>query len=127
MKSLITTIIGICIVLSLGATNITVRGTTSLTFNPSTVEAKLGDTITFITFNSHDAVEVSKSTWDNNDTMGLAGGFRIPLAGGSVVMTKLGTLYFVCTPHVKSNGMKGTITVTAPAVKTYNSFIVKSD
>lgn len=127
MKIFFPAIISIFTIFHSNAANITVRGTTSLTFNPSTIEAKLGDTITFLTFNSHDAVEVSKATWDANDTMGLAGGFRIPLAGGSVVMTKLGTLYFVCTPHVKSNGMKGSITVTAQSGPTYNSFIVKSD
>lgn len=127
MKTLITAFLYLVFILSVNATNIVIRGTTANVFNPSSVEARIGDTITFQTFNFHDAREVSKATWDANDTTALVGGFKVPLSGGSVVMTKLGVIYFVCTPHVQSHGMKGTITVFAPSVTTYNSFTVKSD
>lgn len=126
MKKLLSAILGLIFLNHVSATVIRVQGTNSNTYNPSTISAKLGDTLNFVTFGAHDALEVSKASWDANDDTPLEGGFSVPLSGGMVVLKKVGTFYFVCTPHIKSHGMKGSVTVTAPAIK-YNTFVVKSD
>ena len=84
------------------------------TFTPSSITITFGDTVNFALNSTHNAVEVSQTTWIANGTTPLAGGFQVPLGGGSVFPAQLGvgTHYYVCTPHA-SLGMKGTITVQA--------------
>ena len=62
--------------------------------------------------NMHNAIEVSKSTWDVNGNTALANGIQVAFGGGLVLPAKLavGDHYFVCTPHA-ALGMKGIITV----------------
>jgi plastocyanin len=85
--------------------------TSSFTFSPSTVTITLGDSVNFSLGSIHNAVEVSKTTWDTNKTTPLPG-FSVPLGGGLVLPAQLnvGTHYYVCTPHA-SSGMKGMIVV----------------
>ncbi len=83
--------------------------TSGMSFSPATLNVEVGDSLIFQTGGSHDAVEVSKATWDANGSASN-GGFAIPFGGGSFVPRTAGTLYYVCTPHV-SLGMKGMITV----------------
>jgi plastocyanin len=78
-------------------------------FSPSTLTITAGDTVNFMLTASHDAVEVSKSTWDANGATSN-GGFSVPFGGGSVTFNKPGTYYYVCVAHV-AFGMKGTIIV----------------
>jgi plastocyanin len=78
-------------------------------FSPATVTIKVGDTIAFALSGSHDAVEVSKATWDANRSTSN-GGFSIPFGGGSHTFTQPGTYYYVCVAHV-ALGMKGMIIV----------------
>lgn len=78
-------------------------------FSPSNLAINLGDTVSFLLESSHDAVEVSQSTWNANGNTSN-GGFSTPLGGGKVIPTVVGTYYYVCSPHA-SFGMKGTITV----------------
>ncbi len=78
-------------------------------FSPASVTIRAGDTVNFVLAGIHDAVEVSKATWDANGNASN-GGFRIPFGGGSHTFTQPGTYYYVCEPHA-SMGMKGTIIV----------------
>jgi plastocyanin len=77
-------------------------------FSPSDLTINLGDTVYFENLSSHNAVEVSEETY-NNDGTSSNGGFEL-YSDGYVVFEEVGTHYYVCTPHVLM-GMKGTITV----------------
>ncbi|HLA99773.1 MAG TPA: plastocyanin/azurin family copper-binding protein, partial [Bacteroidota bacterium] len=94
------------------------------TFSPSSLTITAGDTVIFSISGIHNAVEVSQATWDANGTTPLGGGFSLPLGGGSVVLTVVGTHWYVCQPHA-SSGMKGIITVNPtgppPSTITINS------
>ena len=89
--------------------NITNAG---FTFSPANVTINLGDDINFQLGGSHNAVEVSKATFESGGNTPLPGGFSVEFGGGTVTADKLtaGTHYYVCSPHA-SLGMKGTITV----------------
>jgi plastocyanin len=80
-------------------------------FSPSNISIKEGDTVKFQMGEFHNAVEVTKNTYDLNGTASI-GGFSIPFGGGSVKLSVAGTYYYVCTNHVGS-GMKGIITVSS--------------
>ncbi len=82
------------------------------TFSPDTLTVNIGDTVQFSIASIHDAVEVSQTTWNADDTTSN-GGFRVPFGGGFAVLTAPGIHYYVCQAHVTSMGMKGTITVNA--------------
>lgn len=86
------------------------------TFSPASLTINLGDTIEFVLSPSHDARQVSLSTWTANDTTALPGGFEVPFGGGIVVPTSLGDIYYVCVPHA-SIQMKGRITVSQLGVE----------
>jgi plastocyanin len=81
-------------------------------FSPSTITITLGDDVVFSLSSEHNAVEVSQSTWNNNGSTPLAGGFSVNFGGGPVSSSQLGvgTHYYVCSPHA-SGGMKGVIIV----------------
>jgi plastocyanin len=79
------------------------------TFSPATLTINPGDEVQFELGGSHNAVQVSKATWDANGSTSN-GGFGVPFSGGKVVLTTPGTYYYVCSPHA-SMGMKGIITV----------------
>lgn len=78
-------------------------------FSPSSLTINLGDTVSFVLASSHDAVEVSQTTWNANGNTSN-GGFSTPFGGGKVIIQTVGTKYYVCSPHA-TFGMKGTITV----------------
>lgn len=84
------------------------------TFSPATITISLGDIVNFDLGLSHNAVEVSQTTWTANGNSPLSGGFSTDFGGGQVLSDKLtvGTHYYVCTPHA-SIGMKGRIIVQA--------------
>lgn len=82
------------------------------TFTPATITIKLGDSVNFVIANSHNVLEVSQATYDQNGTTALLGGFQMPFGGGLVLPAQLGvgTHYYVCTPHA-SLSMKAIIIV----------------
>jgi len=86
------------------------------TFTPNTITITEGDSVVFDIEDSHDALEVSQSTWNSNGNTALSGGFQVSYGGGTVLPAKLtvGTHYFVCEPHA-SLGMKGQIIVQGAA------------
>lgn len=95
-----------------GFSKIIIIGNWGTHFTPADTTIKLGDTINFVMGNTHNALEVSKGTYEADTLEALPGGFNVPMGGGMVLPAKLGvgTHYYICTPHI-SLGMKGTITV----------------
>lgn len=83
-----------------------------VTFTPDAITISVGDNVNFSIGNSHNAVEVSRATYNANENTPLSGGFSVPFGGGAVPVDNLtaGIHYYVCTPHA-GLGMKGTITV----------------
>jgi plastocyanin len=82
-------------------------------FSPATLTITEGDSVLFSLGSIHNAVEVSLASWNADEASPLAGGFDEPLGGGLVLPAQLsvGTHYYVCTVHVATTGMKGTIIV----------------
>ncbi|MDB9895432.1 T9SS type A sorting domain-containing protein [Flavobacteriales bacterium] len=90
--------------------------TVGMTFSPDTIVCDVGDTINFILGGYHNAVEVSDSTWMNNGSTPLQGGFSYGYGStGYYVPDDCHTFYYVCQPHV-SMGMKGVIIAHHPPV-----------
>ena len=87
--------------------------TSGFTYTPATTNILFGDTVVFSIGGSHDAREVSLTTWTANGNTALPGGFQTAFGGGMVLPAQLavGTHYFVCTPHAAA-GMKGIINVS---------------
>jgi plastocyanin len=87
----------------------------AFTFSPETLTIEPGDNVSFVLESMHNAVEVSKATWDANGATPLPGGFSVAFGGGEVLPAQLpnGTHWYVCTPHA-SGGMKGIIIVGTP-------------
>lgn len=81
-------------------------------YTPATITITLGDSVNFIISSSHNAVEVSQTTWNANGNTALSGGFETAFSGGLVLPAQLGigTHYYVCEVHA-SIGMKGIIIV----------------
>ena len=82
------------------------------TFSPNTLTIEVGENVEFSLAGEHNAVEVTKATWDANGNTRKSGGFSVPFGGGEVVFNTAGTYYYVCEPHA-SVGMKGRIIVVA--------------
>lgn len=99
-----------------------------ITFSPATTTITQNDNVTFTLASVHDAVEVSKATWDANGNSPIIG-FQLPFGGGTILGSSLapGVHYFVCEPHA-TFGMKGTITVqgtlAVPDIKTQNDIMI---
>ena len=118
MKKLNTLIKHIFLIISLSFLTFTTGFTqtitnSGLTFNPDTLQVTIGDNISFNISASHNAVEVSATTFNNNGSTSN-NGFNIPYGGGSWTADSIKTYYYVCQPH-SSGGMKGVIIVNPPA------------
>ena len=100
-------------------------GNSGNTFSPSAITIKAGDTVRFDIESNHNAVEVSKATWDANGSSILIGGFGTSFGGGDVYPAQLtvGTHYYVCTPHA-SMGMKGTIIVQSVSTGISDNYVL---
>jgi len=84
------------------------------TFDPAELTVEIGDTVFFNGSANHPVLEVSLDTWNANATTALVNGFAFPTGVGKVAFDAAGMHYYVCTNHVASSGMKGTILVTTP-------------
>ena len=83
----------------------------SMDFMPADLTIAVGDIVTFEMTATHNAIEVSKETYDDTNVTPLEGGFRVEFGETlDVTFDTAGTFYYVCQPHVKM-GMIGTITV----------------
>ena len=86
--------------------------TPGMYFSPDTLIVNVGDTVTLIMGPSHNAVEVSQSTFLGNGTLSN-GGFSIAFGDtGTFIPATNQTYYYVCQPHVLL-GMKGVIIANA--------------
>ena len=89
--------------------------TIGTSFSADTIICYVGDTINFVLGQSHNAVEVSQSTYLSNGITSN-GGFNIGLGQtGQFIPTIAQTYYYICQPHVTS-GMKGIIIANTPPV-----------
>jgi plastocyanin len=104
---LLTPLSGVCTTF-----NVNISGNT---FTPNDISICPGDVINFQTGPSNNAVEVSQATYNANGNTPLAGGFSVPLGGGTVNFPTIGVYYYVSIPNA-SLGMKGIIRVVAKPV-----------
>ena len=93
--------------------------TSNFTFSPATTTIEVGDSVNFQLSQAHNAVQISKSTWDANGTTSN-NGFKVPYGGGIIAFTKVDTAYYICQAHA-AMGMKGTIIVKAKSTSAINN------
>jgi plastocyanin len=90
--------------------------TIGMSFSPDTIICDVGDTINFILGQSHNAVEVSDSTWLAGGNVPLTAGFSFGYGTTEMyIPVDCHTFYYVCSPHA-ANGMKGVIIAHHPPV-----------
>ncbi len=71
------------------------------TFQPSTLYCSLGDSVYFDLGGSHNAIEVSDSSYIMNDPTPIENGFEFGYgAKGFFVPQEAKTYYYVCVPHL---------------------------
>jgi plastocyanin len=92
------------------------------TYSPATLTVSIGDVVTIQANSTHPLVEVDQTTWNNNQSTPKAGGFGTQTADYTFTVTSISTIYYVCSAHV-SMGMKGTITVSAAGIASYDKFL----
>lgn len=106
----------LCLVISASLdaqVTVTINKGAGNSFNPADVTVNQGDIIHFNLSTFHSILQVSQTTWNANGTAALPGGFSFPTGSGDYTTTTPGVIYYVCTNHVATDGMKGTITVSA--------------
>jgi plastocyanin len=102
-------LVALALPLQAGTHTITSAG---FSFSPATITIIQGDNVQFSLDAIHNAVEVTRATWDANSNT-PDGGFAVPFGGGTVTFTTVDTLYYVCQVHA-AMGMKGIIIVAPP-------------
>jgi len=71
------------------------------TFQPSTLNCNLGDTVYFDLGGSHNAIEVSIDSYNNNDPTPIDNGFEFGYGeSGIFIPLESKTYYYVCVPHL---------------------------
>ena len=80
-------------------------------FEPEDLVISVGDVVRFQMTATHNAIEVSKDTYDDRGMTPLEGGFQVDYGETlDVTFDQVGTHYYICQPHVTLD-MIGTITV----------------
>jgi plastocyanin len=126
MKNKILFTITVWVIIVIPAFSVTHKITNSgNSFSPANISINVGDTVSFEISYYHNTVEVSKSTYDANDSVWNKG-FALPSGGGKHVFNTAGTYYYVCQPHA-SLGMKGIITVGVTSKITTESILSKNE
>lgn len=114
MKRILLLFLSFLILINLSAqTTFTVNQGIGNSFNPAQVTINPGDIVHFNLTFPHDVTQVSLATWNASGTTPLAGGFVFATGSGDYTATTPGIIYYVCTQHVATDGMKGTIVVNA--------------
>ncbi|TAL65090.1 MAG: T9SS type A sorting domain-containing protein [Bacteroidetes bacterium] len=113
MKKILLFFLSIFSAVSLNAQQTFTVTNAGFAFNPSTVTVSQGDIVHFNLSASHPVLQVSQATWTANGSTALSGGFSFPSGIGDYTAGTPGTYYYVCSNHVSSFGMKGTIVVNA--------------
>jgi len=83
------------------------------TFSPATIDAVVGDKVTFSVGSFHPVLQVSEASFNANQNTALPGGFSFPSGAGDFITSQAGTFYYICKNHIAS-GMKGKIIVSDP-------------
>src|SRR5688572_11861377 len=98
MKKLLPLLLFILFFQAASATTFTITNSGN-SFAPASMTIAVGDTVVFVLTSTHDAREVSQTTWNSNGTTSLTGGFQTAFGGGTVFPAQLGigTHYYVCT------------------------------
>lgn len=109
---LLLTIASVC----MKATSYTIT-TSGFAYSPATLTVTVGDVVTITANANHPLAEVSQTTWNANGTATLSTGFGNKTSNYTFTVTSATDIYYVCTNHVASMGMKGMITVTTVGVK----------
>lgn len=120
IKSILMVIIATIVVLLTSCSNddensnakLKISSNSNMTFSPATLNAKVGDQITFVIGPGHTATRVDLATWEANlDTSNGGFDFAEGTHTYTVQASDVGTIYYVCDFHV-SMGMKGKIIVS---------------
>ena len=83
----------------------------SMDFMPADLVIAVGDSVRFEMTNNHNAVEVSKETYEERGYAALSDGFNVSYGETQeVTFNEAGVHYYICQPHVMID-MIGTITV----------------
>lgn len=106
------------ILLKTNAANFTITNA-GLTYTPSTLVVNVGDVVTFnVDFLFHPTIQVSQTSWNNNDPTQVPGGFNFGSGSSGILNITAAmagtTIYYLCSAHAFS-GMKGTISVNVVA------------
>jgi plastocyanin len=84
---------------------------TGYSYSPLTLTVVNGDHVTIEASSMHPLVQVDKSTWESNGTTPLAGGWGSKTSNYTFTAAPADTIYYVCSNHVASHGMKGKIII----------------
>lgn len=100
-----------------------VPGPGGASYTPSFVTVAVGDVVQFGNSTTYPCAQVSQATWLANGTTTLAGGFGVKTTSYQFTVTaSTGTVYFVCTTKVASNGTKGIVQLGSPSGLTKNHY-----
>jgi plastocyanin len=114
MKKILSSVLGFILLTNMNAqTTFTINKGVGNSFNPIEITVTQGDIVHFNLSTQHAILQVSQETWNANGITPLPGGFSLPTGSGDYTAATPGTIYYVCTEHVASDGMKGTIIVNA--------------
>jgi plastocyanin len=101
--------------LGMNATSYTIT-TVGTTYSPPTLNVSIGDVVTISSSSTHPLAEVSLATWNANGTATLSTGFGNKISNYTFTITSTTSIYYVCTNHVSSMGMKGQINVSTVGI-----------
>jgi plastocyanin len=80
-------------------------------YQPVLLSINLGDTVTIDATSGHPTAQVSAATWYASESTQISEGWGTKTSTFTIVPAQLDTIYYVCTFHVLSSGMKGKIVV----------------
>ncbi len=122
MKKIYSVILLSIIAISMKATSYTVA-ISGFAYSPATLTVTVGDVVTINASGNHPLAEVSQTTWNANGTATVSTGFGNKTTAYTFTITSATDIYYVCTAHVASMGMKGKIIVSTVGVKEQNNTI----
>ncbi|MBA3683573.1 MAG: T9SS type A sorting domain-containing protein [Bacteroidetes bacterium] len=113
MKKIYLFLLSLCIFSGAKATfYIIVPSAGGAAYTPSIVNVNVGDVVQWGNSATYPCAQVSQATWAANGTATVAGGFGTQTTSYQMTVTAAtGTIYFVCTTKVASNGTKGIVTL----------------
>lgn len=96
-------------------------------YTPSIVNVVVGDVVQWGNSATYPCAQVSQATWAANGTATVAGGFGTQTTSYQMTVTaSTGTIYFVCTTKVASNGTKGIVTLNGTVGLTSNQLFLSN-